>query len=285
MNTRPFQAPLSLSNDGALSLFFVGVGSAFSKVNYQTNILIIKGREHLLIDCGTRCGYAFTELGSNLADIDTMLITHSHADHIGGLEEALLMARYVRKRKISLILPVPYRRTLWNYSLKGGVAFNERHNGKELRFSDVARLLTPKPMDMLGRQAYHYRFGSIDLKLLRTMHIPDNAESWKDSFWSTAVVIDDRIFFSGDTRFDPKLVEEVETTFEPEIIFHDCQFFTGGVHAGIDELAILPAAVKKKMLLVHYGDDWEKQTTRVRELGFAGLTRQWLFYDFPEKKH
>ena len=36
------------------------------------------------------------------------------------------------------------------------------------------------------------------------------------------------------------------------------------------------------MVLVHYGDDWEKNLTRVTDLGFEGLAKQWVFYDFPK---
>ena len=46
---------LNLENDGGLSFFFVGVGSAFAKAHFQNNILVIKGSDHLLIDCGTMC--------------------------------------------------------------------------------------------------------------------------------------------------------------------------------------------------------------------------------------
>jgi hypothetical protein len=45
----------ALSNGGALSLTFIGAGSAFTKKFYQTNLLVVKGNSHLLVDCGTRC--------------------------------------------------------------------------------------------------------------------------------------------------------------------------------------------------------------------------------------
>jgi hypothetical protein len=45
--------PISLTNDGQLTLTFLGCGSAFAKTLNQTNLLIVKGSDHLLIDMGT----------------------------------------------------------------------------------------------------------------------------------------------------------------------------------------------------------------------------------------
>ena len=68
---------LSLENDGELSFFFVGVGSAFAKAHFQNNILVIKGSDHLLIDCGTLCPYALWNYGVNSTSIKNLLITWS----------------------------------------------------------------------------------------------------------------------------------------------------------------------------------------------------------------
>jgi hypothetical protein len=63
MTKRPFKdKKLTLTNDGQLSFFFVGVGSAFSKRHYQTNLLIVKGDDHLMVDCGTKTPRPFTSL-------------------------------------------------------------------------------------------------------------------------------------------------------------------------------------------------------------------------------
>jgi len=98
-------------------------------------------------------------------------------------------------------------------------------------------------------------------------------------------VIDDRVLFSGDTKFDPSMVADYTRLFPIETIFHDCQFFPpGGVHASIDELKGLPADLKAKMLLMHYGDDWEKNVGKVEENGFEGLVRQWAHYEFKKPK-
>jgi ribonuclease BN (tRNA processing enzyme) len=272
--------PLSLTTDGSLALFFVGVGSAFTKRQYQTNLLIIKGGDHVLVDCGTRCTQALASLGVNATDIKNILITHSHADHIGGLEELALMGRYMSKRKPCMIINESYQEILWEMSLRGGCAFNEKGSRPMLAFTDFFEVIRPHRIRDFPREMFGVRIGNIDIKMIRTMHIPDSAADWKGSFWSCAVMIDDRVLFTSDTRYDPDLINACNHRFNPEIIFHDCQFFTGGVHAGIDELNQFPDPIKKKIMLCHYGDNWEQNEAKVIKYNFAGFTKQQVYYLF-----
>jgi mRNA degradation ribonuclease J1/J2 len=278
------QKPLSLASPGNLRLFFVGVGSAFSRKHNQTNLLVLKGKDHLLIDCGTKCPQALDALGLPVSAVQHLLITHSHADHIGGLEEFALVGRYFAKKRPTMIITEEYKNILWEMSLKGGIAFGELVSGRPLEFEDVFEPMTPVPHPALGREAWRASAGSIELTLFRTKHMPDSAASWRDSFFSLGVVIDGRVLFTSDTRYDPEVVLECDARFSPEAIFHDCQFFTGGVHASLEELKQLPAAIKKKTYLTHYGDDWSRFRDKVREYGFAGLARQDAFYDFPSRR-
>ena len=269
--------PLPLTNDGRLELFFLGVGSAFTKRQYQTNLLIVKGDEHVMVDFGTRAPHALHELGRRVTDIRTFLITHSHADHIGGLEEVALMGRYVSHSKPTMWITKEYQSYLWSRSMRGGCAPNEPRG---LSFRDFFTIRRPAPLRGYGRDAYECRIGGLTLTLLRTRHIPEGARSWRNAIWSTAVLIDDRVLFTSDTLLDRRLLEAVDLRSPLEAIFHDCQFFTGGVHAGLDELAALPAGLKRRMVLVHYGDNWEQFEGRVLAEGFVGLGKQWVHYRF-----
>jgi hypothetical protein len=170
-----------------------------------------------------------------------------------------------------------YQRLLWSSSLRGGCGMNERPFLKFRDFFDVTR---PKRLEGMPREAYSVSVGGISVTMFRTGHIPEGAADWRSSEWSSGIVIDGRIMVTGDTRFDPELLESFDRVYRLEAIFHDCQFFTGGVHAGFDELTKLPKRIRERILLVHYGDTWDSFETRIAEAGFAGLTRQHVTYRF-----
>ena len=86
--------------------------------------------------------------------------------------------------------------------------------------------------------------------------------------------------FTSDTRFDPPLLNEFEAKFSPELIFHACQLFTGGVHTGIEELATLPAEMKRKIVLIHYGDQWKTFRKFAEQAGFHSWAKQGYRYRF-----
>jgi len=267
-------------DDTALSITFIGAGNAFTKKYYQNNALVVKGNDHFLIDCGTRTPEALGMLGLSVTDVRNYLITHSHADHIGGLEEVMLLNRYVAKKKPTMIAPRMYRRFLWKHSLKGGAAYNERVDGKYLRFEDLWDVVDPVRLPDADRELCEATLGSIKIAMFRTTHIPDSAPSWRSSSPSYGVVIDGRILFTSDTRYDPDLFRFLGERYAIEAIFHDCQLFTGGVHASLDELAGLPAGTKAIMSLMHYGDAVDDYADKAAAMGFKGFVKQHEPYVF-----
>lgn len=278
METRALdRKPLPLTTDGALELLFLGVGSAFTKRQYQTNLLIRKGQDHLVVDFGTKASQAASELGLKATDLRAFLITHSHADHIGGLEEVALTNRYVTRTKPLIYITPEYQRLLWSSSLRGGCALNEK---PALRFRDFFVVERPVKLEGMPRETYAFNAGGIGIKMFRTGHIPDSVTDWRESAWSVGILIDERVMFTSDTRFDPELLQSFDSRFPIEVIFHDCQLFTGGVHASLDELSTLPEPLRRKMVLVHYGDNWESVLPKVAAGGFLGFARQQITYRF-----
>ena len=281
MKIRKLKGDLELSNKGNLTIFPVGSGSAFTKLNYQNNYLLIKNNKHIMIDCGTRAPEALFRLGRSVIDIENYYITHSHADHIGGLEEVMLMGRYVAQKKPNIIISKEYQEILWNYSLRGGGAWNEAKKTGFLEFEDLWVPHRPREFNGLNRQAWEIDYAGFHLIFFRTMHYPNSAITWEDSAYSTGVIIDKFVLFSADTRFDEELITDITSMFDIEVIFHDVQFFPGGIHAQFEELKTLPADIRARILLMHYPDNYEQYEKQVLEAGFKGFVKQHHYYDFP----
>lgn len=270
-------SPINLKTGSDLSLYFIGCGSAFAKTLNQNNLLVTKGDDHLLIDCGTRCSQALFDAGLHIGAIQNYLITHSHADHIGGLEEVQLFGRYVAKKKPTMVINPAYEKILWEQSLRGGSELSEK---EVLGFKDLWDINRPNRLSGYPRETWEANVGTINIKMPRTMHFPDSAKSWRQCAWSCGVIIDDRILFTSDTRFDPDLLESFDERFDFDIIFHDCQLFTAGVHSGIDELCTLPEHLRSKIVLMHYGDNWQDFRAQAKKAGFHSWAKQGHTYTF-----
>lgn len=280
MKVRRVSKGLKLTNDGQLSLFSLGVGSAFTRKHYQNNYVLIKNDKHLLIDCGTRTPDALFKLGLSTTDIKHVFITHSHADHTGGLEEIMLMARYVVRKKPNIIITKRYQELLWNDTLKGGAAWNESSSTGYMTFEDYWLPRRPMVYSGLNREAWEIDYEGFHLIIFRTMHYPHNAQNWEDSAFSTGLIIDKRVLFSADTRFDAELVNDITSKFDIEVIFHDVQFNPGGIHAYLNDLKTLPDDIRARMLLMHYTDNYKQFKDEVAESGFMGFVKQNYYYDF-----
>ena len=85
---------------------------------------------HVLVDFVMTGPRALRDVtGLEPPDIEVVLLTHSHADHVGGIESLALMNRYIGmltlgKKKLTIIIDENYQRVLWDYTLRGGLEWN-----------------------------------------------------------------------------------------------------------------------------------------------------------------
>lgn len=278
MITKAWEKQIELTNNGELSLFFVGTGTAFTKTDFQTNLLVIKGNTHVLIDCGTLCSYAIVnEYKTPLRNIKNLLITHPHADHIGSLEEFALSGMYITNEKPNIIVNDKLKRKLWYESLRGGLQYSETGL---MHFDDYFNQIKPHLIQRLPFEIYECDFGEINLKLFRTRHVTSKPNSLWHSQLSYGIIFDNRILFTGDTQFNKDQFDYLVKKYNIEMIFHDCDVrgYSSGVHATYDQLCTIPREAKKKIFLCHYS----KNLTIDEALsdGFAGLTHHGIYYIF-----
>ena len=74
---------------------FVGTSDAFGAGGRRQSAILVRGpRGTLLMDCGATTNTGLAELGVDRNEIETILISHFHGDHFGGIPLFLLAALY-----------------------------------------------------------------------------------------------------------------------------------------------------------------------------------------------
>lgn len=221
-----------------MKIQMIGTGNAFSKKFDNNNALIDIEGFRLLVDCGITLPKALDEMGISFTELDAVLISHIHGDHVGGLEEYAFQMMFKYNRKPILYIADQLVEPLWEQTLRGGLSQGEL-NALE-HFFDV-RPITPGQVIEL--------YPGLTVELLQTDHIPGKL--------SYSILFNQRFFYSADMRFDAKLLSQLIDR-GVETIFHDCQLETpAAVHAGLDELLTLPEDIQSKIWLMHYGDTIE----------------------------
>ena len=91
-----------------IDVHFVGCGDAFGSGGRRQTCIAVSAREnHVLIDCGASSLSGLKALGIDVGKIDTILISHLHGDHFGGIPFFLVEAEVTSRRRTRLTLAGP----------------------------------------------------------------------------------------------------------------------------------------------------------------------------------
>jgi ribonuclease BN (tRNA processing enzyme) len=93
---------------GSVRVTFLGSGDAFgSGGRYQTCILVQGGEASFLVDCGASSLIAMRRYGVDPNAVDTILLSHLHGDHFGGVPFFILDAQLISRRTRPLRIAGP----------------------------------------------------------------------------------------------------------------------------------------------------------------------------------
>ncbi|MEP1093919.1 MAG: MBL fold metallo-hydrolase [Cyclobacteriaceae bacterium] len=91
-----------------MKLTVLGCGDAFGNGGrYTTSFLLTEQNEHVLIDCGASSLPRLKQEAIKLEDISTIVISHFHGDHYGGLPFFLISSLFEARREAPLSIVGP----------------------------------------------------------------------------------------------------------------------------------------------------------------------------------
>ena len=232
----------------------LGVGDTFSERHHSSALLLICDGFYLAVDCpdmyravlrsaAELCGRALS-----VTDVDHVLITHVHGDHMNGLEGLAFFKHFAEGKRLGLATSPDLRATIWDERLKASMGvlwdgqqfrektFDDYFEHTALPWSDDARI---GPFRVRTRRTVH--------------HVPTSA---------LLVEAAGRILgYSSDTAFDPELIAFLEPA---DLIIHETNH--GPAHTPYASLAALPAALRARMRLIHYSDGFDVGASNILAL-------------------
>lgn len=236
-------------------LEWIGTGAGLNPTLGNTSFLIKAEERTLLVDCGFSVPVELIKKGK-LKEITDVVITHTHSDHIGGLEGLAFMNYFAFNRKEenrpNLYLPSEeFAKNLWENSLKGGLEKIQDEDNRPINatLDTYFNVKITKDIEIPNMPTAH---------LFSAPHVQD-MENY-------GLKLDNGVFYSGDSLNLPPS--------DAKMIFQDCQFYETktDVHVVYSRLkSELSSEVKAKTYLVHLSGGWDKIDPKSD--GFAGFVK------------
>ncbi|MBI2391735.1 MAG: MBL fold metallo-hydrolase [Deltaproteobacteria bacterium] len=242
----------------------LGVGDAFTALHYSTCLALEAEGALLLVDCPHPIQKMMREAslavaGATLAPsrVSAVVLTHLHADHCSGLEGLAFWTFFHERRRLPLYLHREVLDELWHGHLAAGMTHlltaKGSANGPAVGVERVRMSLDDYFEVHLLDEARAVSCGPFSIECRKTIHhVPTTALRVRAAGRTLG--------HSADTAFDESLIAWLQ---EADLVVHETNH---GVHTPYEKLAALPAALRAKMRLVHYPDDFDVAASVIEPL-------------------
>lgn len=229
----------------------LGVGDSFSERYHPTSLLLVQGRFRLAIDCPDMYRRVLADARSasgrdlDLVDIDDVLLTHVHGDHMNGLEGVAFFKRFAQQRRVRLHASPEVHDVVWPQRLVGsmGTLFDGTRP-QTLGYEDY---FEPHVLPW-GEPT---RVGPFEVETRRTRHhVPTSALLVRGEGGTLG--------YSADAAFEPDLIAFLDRA---DVIVHETNL--GPSHTDFGRLLGLPERIRCKMHVVHYPDGHDPEGSAI----------------------
>jgi ribonuclease Z len=225
-----------------LDLAFLGSGNAFAPERCWSGFLL-NGR--YLFDAPPTALLSLKRLGADLTAIDTIVLSHFHADHFYGLPFLLLEYGHRTKRSsdLTIIGPPGVEERVRALTDIGYPTLLEQDAGYRLRYIEIS--------DGLRVEA-----NEIELETLQV----DHGSGRLECFGFRASVHGRRLSYTGDTGWCDALLNLAS---DAEVLITDCTYANGkrraDQHLSLEEIAELRPQIDPatEIILTHLGGPTE----------------------------
>ena len=231
-----------------MHLQFVGSGDAFgSGGRFNTCFHVVGESANFLIDCGASSLVGLKRLGIVRAAIDTILISHFHGDHFGGVPYFVLDAHFGRRARPLVIAGPPGIESWYERALEA--AFEH--------FSTIKLAFDLKLVTLPERVAS--AVGSLKVTPFPVVHGNSGGP-----FFAYRIAIEDRVItYSGDTEWTDTLIEASRGA---DLLVIECYSYDKPIRNHLN-LKIIERNISrlgaKRVVLTHMSDDMLAQAARV----------------------
>lgn len=242
-----------------MKLIFTGTGGLSTISNFNTSIVLQKKESNFLIDCGIDSKRSLYASGFSPEEIEAVYISHIHSDHCGGLEWLGISNFFNPESK----KPYLVANGLVIQQLKKSLVGLKCIKSKDTNLLDFFELMEVAPNSGFYWNSIDFVMHRFDHIVGTTNMIPSYGLTIKDDELKNSEGDPFAILFTGDSL----LPDDLSLYYQADLIIQDCETseFHTEVHAHYNDLKNLSENVKRKMVLVHYGDNVQVNNTEWNE--------------------
>ncbi|MEP6657032.1 MAG: MBL fold metallo-hydrolase [Betaproteobacteria bacterium] len=222
------------------SVRFIGSGDSFgSGGRFQTCIMVEADGQRCLLDCGASSLVAMRAQGIDPNGVDTILLTHFHGDHCGGVPFLIMDAMLASKRTRRLVVGGP--------------------QGVRARMNDLREALFPgsramKPrfelefVELVPRQPMV--IGGLTVTAFPAMHTPETSPTMLRVQCGGKVIT-----YSGDTDWTDALPQAADAA---DLLIMECYYYAKPIKMHMNYATLRAHREElnvKALVLTHMSED------------------------------